>query len=100
MRAAGAVDFFGCGYIKGELGVAERYLMRAASVSSGGGGAATKGGEGRGRRDGVGVGVGVRDGDGPAQDWLALSEFYSEIRPPSSARASDALVRKKKTERQ
>lgn len=76
----------GCG--QGELGVAERYLTRATSVSSGSGTAAKGKGEGRGRRDGVG------DGDGPADDWLALLEFYLEMCPPSSARASDALVRK------
>lgn len=77
--------FVGCG--QGELGVAERYLTRATSVSSGSG-IAAKGGEGKGRREGVG------DGDGRAEDWLALLEFYSEMCPPSSARVSNALVRK------
>ena len=65
--------------------MAERYLTRAASLSSGSG-AARKGGE-------AGWGC-ARVGclDGPAEDWLALTKFYSEWWPPS-ARAADALVR-------
>lgn len=67
--------------------MAERYLTRAASLSSGGGGGSTaKVGEWR------ATGTGL--GRGPAQDWLALSEFYSE-RWTKSARAADALVRLK-----
>ena len=64
--------------------MAERYLTRAASLSSGGGTAKV----GEWRATGTGL------GRGPAQDWLALSEFYSE-RWTKWARAADALVRLK-----
>jgi len=71
---------------QGELGVAERYLIRAASLSSGAGAAAGNGGDeaGGGRARAVGC--------TPTEDWLALTEFYSGCWPPS-ARAADSLVR-------
>eukprot|EP00903_Cladosiphon_okamuranus_P013005 g12134.t2 len=59
----------------GELGVAEKYLTRAASLASGNGTAAQSA-EWRKRT---------------AEDWIALSEFYSECWP-QSARAADALA--------
>lgn len=58
---------------QGELDVAERYLTRAAALSSG----TTRGLEGSGQR---------------ASDWVALMKFMSEKRPPST-RAADAMVR-------
>lgn len=69
--------------------MAERYLTRAASLSSGAG-AIGKGGEATG-------GVRARAaGCGPAEDWLALMEFYSGWWPPS-ARAAEASVRDRGT---
>lgn len=60
---------------QGELDVAERYLKRAASVSTGP------------ARSGRGGG-----GEEQASNWIALMEFLSERRPPST-RAADAAVR-------
>lgn len=68
---------------QGELSVAERYLTRATSLS-GGRDHAAKGGERGGKTAGVGA----------AEDWLTLMKFYAE-RTPSSARATDTLVRRR-----
>lgn len=72
-----------CSEEQGELGVAERYLVRAASLSSASA-TAVKAAE----RRTTGIGLGCE----PAKDWLALTEFYSKSWT-NSARETDALVR-------
>lgn len=69
---------------QGELAVAERYLARATTISS------ARGSAGRaGQEQARGVGAEV----GPAEDWVALMNLYSE-RWTSPARAADSLVRR------
>lgn len=65
-----------------ELGVAERYLTRAATLPSGS--STANNSEWRTR--------GIMAGYGPAEDWVALMKFHSE-RWARSDRAADALVR-------